>query len=49
MFLIDSEANNSESHKVVLSSEEAGICEDRFFSRQATNLAGIVAGPSPRL
>lgn len=31
MFLIDSEANNSESHKAALSSEGAGICEDRFF------------------
>lgn len=31
MFLIDSEANNSDSHKAVLSSKGAGICEDRFF------------------
>lgn len=49
MFLIDSEANNSESHKAALSSEGAGICEDRFFSGQATNLAGIMASPSPCL
>lgn len=50
MFLIDSEANNSESYKAVQSPEGLGFVEIDFLG-QRTNLVGIYASPitSPRL
>lgn len=44
MFLIDSEANNSESYKAVQSPEGLGFVEIDFLG-QATKLVGIYARP----